>query len=182
MSPEEKEKVRLAKVIKLKALQARREHNKYTKLLKTAENRLRLAEDFKTKSVRQVEEALTGHKQAEAYLNRVAKEVVAWETHGVLVETTFSDLKVGDSVIIAHEGNDLGVKLITDKVDSELIYGTVLTAGEKGEKVKIQKLGFEPVAGSEATAAGAGAELDSILQEDWGEGEVVAETVVDESD
>lgn len=184
LSPEELENVRLAKITKLKALQARREHNKYTNLLKGAETRLRLAEDFKTKSVRQVEEALRGHKEAEAYLNRVAEEVVAWESHGVLVETTFSDLEVGDTVIVAHEENELGVKVVTEQVDPELVYGTVLTAGSKGTKVKIQKLGFAEVNVSEVSEANANAnanaasELDTILTDDWG-GE--AEAVVSEA-
>ena len=168
LSTEQKEAKRQAKINKLKELQSNREKNKYTKLLKGAENRLKRAEDYKVKAVREVEEAMREHREAEVYLNQVAEEVVAWENHGVLVETAFTDLEVGDKVVVAHEGSELGVKLVTDKIDSELIYGTVLTKAAKGYQVKVQKVGFDPVdIPPSEMATGLEKELDDILQEDW---------------
>ena len=134
------------KVKRLKELQVRRENRKYLKLLNGAENRLLMAQKAKEEAAMKAERYAQELKAAVAHLDLVAKEVSEWENLGVVVETTFTDLEEGAEVIIAHQGDELGVKAVTAKTDPELVYGVAQSSAKKGERVKISKRDFEPSA------------------------------------
>lgn len=133
------------KVTRLRELQARRETRKYLKLLNGAESRLLRAQREKEEFAIKAERAVHELRAAEAYLNVVAKEVSEWENLGLVVETTFTDVEDGTEVIVAHKGDELGVKAVTANTDPELVYGVTREAAQAGEKVKIGKKNFEAV-------------------------------------
>lgn len=145
LTPEAKETARQAKVLKLQTLQSNREQRKYIRLLKTAENRLHTAQTAKKLAIAKVEQAQAELKAAEGFLDEAAREVTEWETKGIVVEKTFSNLNIGDEVVIAHYQDQLGVKSVTENIDPQLIYGTALTTAQAGTKVQIQKKDFIPV-------------------------------------
>lgn len=131
-----------AKIDRLEKLQTRREEQRYVRLLKSAENRLKLAQEAKARALIRLEEAKKGLSEAEAYLDKTAKEVMEWETHGVMWEKTFTEVEVGDKVAVVHR-NELGVMKAEEGV--EPILGTALTSGKPNGMVKVQKLNFEAV-------------------------------------